>query len=172
MKRGLSPMFLATVAIGGAGLAAASYFVSLLDLPRFPAEGNGVWARAWADRLHLALFLVPMVLGIAVYLLAVWRFKRELREERWPEASLAPVRSLLLRPWWGWCGFALFAVAGLLLVCVKKDFNGAVYLLALPSNAVARLRWLVNPPDFRSTVSLDLSCAQPPRSEHWGESRG
>jgi hypothetical protein len=102
MKRGMSPMLLATLAIGGAGLAAASYFVNVLDLPRFPAAGNGVWARAWADRLHLTLFLVPMVLGIAICLWAQWRFKRELQEERWSEASLAPVRSLLSRPWWGW----------------------------------------------------------------------
>jgi hypothetical protein len=164
-------MLLATLAIGGAGLAAASYFVNVLDLPRFPAEGNGVWARAWADRLHLTVFLVPMILGIAVYLWALRRFKRGLDEERWPEASLAPVRSLLRRPW-GWCGFVLFALACLLFIYVKKDLNGAVYLLILPSDAVWSLRRLVNPPaEFSSTVSLDLSSAQPLRSEHWGESR-
>ena len=172
MKRSLSPMLLAKLAIGGACLAAASYFVSFLDIPRFPVEGDSVWTRAWADKVYLTLLLLPMVTGIAVYLWAHWRFKRELQEERWPEASLAPVRSLLMRPWWGRCRLAMF-VFGVLSITFRPDVNVfSVYLLLLPFDAASSLRLLVNPPaTFRSMVSLDLSSAQPPRSEHWGESR-
>ena len=84
-------MLLAGLAIGGACLAAACFFVNFLDIPRFPADAVGFWAGMWADRLQLALLLIAMAPGILVWWWAERRFKRELLDGRWPEASLARV---------------------------------------------------------------------------------
>lgn len=177
MKRSLSPMLLAKLAIGGACLAAASYFVSFLDIPRFPVGAVGFWAEMWASRLQLGLLLIAVAPGILVWWWAERRFKRELLDGRWPEASLAGVRGLVKRQlWWIWSCYALGVVASFLAYFApgadKRTINPfAIYLFSLPPEAVRRLhRLVIPPPPPRPSGGLvELRDVQPLRSEHWGE---
>ncbi len=157
------------LAIGGSLLAAATYLLIFVPIPRCAVAGAGFWATVWAYRLQIVALVLPPVLGISVSLWAERRFKRGFLDDRWTEAELSSVRAVVGSRAWGWVGFvALLAFLRPVLLHTHPGGGGFAYVLLLPSQTVMRMRQLITPKVPRNPGLVDWANFKPIRSEHWG----
>ncbi len=170
VERRPDPMRLATLAITGASLAAATWFVFLIPVPRLLIHGYGYWPEIWTYRLRFLVYATPFVSGLVLWLWAEKRFKRGFQADAWTEAQLAPVRSFLSSRLWAWSGLALIVVCATALLLRRSSYAGSViYMLILPSQTAQRLRTLITPTSNKRSGLADWGNFQPIRSEHWGQ---
>ena len=171
VKRKPNPKHLAAWAIAGAFLAASSYLLAFVPIPRLHAHGHGLWAALWMNRLRFLAFFTPFTLGLAISLGAERRFKRGFLTDLWSEAELEPFKALLAYPVWTSASLILMGI-GLLAVIFsnpKTHFSGVFfYILLLPSQTAMRLRQLVTPRVKTTGVFMDWQSFKPIRSDHWG----
>lgn len=160
-----------TLTIAGVVLAASTWFLSFVPIPRLSANGCGFWSVVWSDRLRILAFVLPAGSGFALSLWAERRFSRGFRDFRWTEAELASARPLLLsQSFWAWSTLSILILA-IIMAITETHFKGGVliYMLSLPGQAANRLRQMLTPSASQSSGLMQWSSLQPIRSEHWGE---
>ncbi len=118
----------------------------------------------------LALSLLCAVGGMGGMYWASYMLREDVRNERWPEESLAPFRQITTHVLWN-LGMGVLVVA--MLTALTQDrhhriwFWATLFLLQMQTqitNAFARPRT-----PRGSGARLDWSQATPLRSERWGE---
>ena len=172
VERKPNPKHLAAWAIAGAFLAASSYLMAFVPIPRLPANGHGFWAILWMNRLRFVAFFTPFVLGLSISFSAERRFKRAFLDDIWSEAELEPVKALISYPIWTQAslilmGIALFAV---IFTSPRTHFSGVFfYILLIPSQTATRLRQLVSPTVKTTGVFMDWQNFKSIHSDHWGQ---
>jgi len=172
-----SPVHLAYSAIGGATLAASTWFVPFLPVMQHEVRGHGLLLLLWSDRLEIFLFLAPLVLGGLIWWKAYGRFRDTYLADVWNEEELASVRALFEHPFWKVAGLGVVLACVAFIVFISMDFghhthspNGAMsYLLTLPLSAVSQMKRLIAPPtSARGPMGL-WKDFKPIQSDHWGE---
>jgi hypothetical protein len=168
-----NPKRLVIWAIAGSFLAASTWFLAWLPIPRFTANECGCWDLLWMNRLRLISLLGPFVVGMTVSFLAERRFKRCVNNQTWSEAQLEPVRALIAKPIWSWTsGLLIGATALSLIFILRREHTGAgayIYMLLLPTQTVTRIRQLVTPRVKSTGGLIDWRSFKPIHSDHWGQ---
>lgn len=173
VKRKPDPKQLVTWAIAGAVIAASTWFLSFVHIPRLSANGEGFWAVLWTDRLRFVAYFAPFVIGLAPSLWAEHRFKRGLKGEIWSEAELEPVRVLVAKPVWSWTSRLLIGAAVVAVIFSARTAGtghvALLYILLYPVQTAARIRQLMTPKVTSTGGLKDWQNFKPIHSDHWGE---
>lgn len=154
-------------------LAASTWLLVFVHVPRLPASGHGLGAILWEYRLRIIVCFAPLVSGILISSHAEKRLKQGAMNDVWSEAELAPVRGLLASPIWNWMIWIMSTtyVIGWIFIFRSGHFVGMgfLYLLVMPGQMVMRLKRIVALPVEKGGGLRDWRSFQPIQSEHWGE---
>jgi hypothetical protein len=172
VKRKPDPKQLVTWAITGALIAASTWFLSFVHVPRLSPGGDGFWAVLWAGRLRFVAYFAPFAIGLALCLWAELRFKRGLKAEIWSEAELEPVRTMVARPLWSWTSWLLIGTAVVAVILMAFTAGAGhmalFYILIYPIQIAARIRQLLTP-KVKTDGLKDWQSIKPIQSDHWGQ---
>jgi hypothetical protein len=132
---------------------------------------NSLPSRHILSRGHsVIVFLLLLALGIALNWLAWERLNDGIRNEKWSDESIAPLRRLTQRS-----AFTVIPLVALLVLLAISTFSGHfrgsdLYWSTFWTNMVlGQLKLAVKPPKTTTTEAVWQNAA-PIRSEHWGES--
>jgi hypothetical protein len=156
----LSAMQLAGVAVLGSVLASSSFIVPVTSNQRFCSMG-------WLGRL---LLLLPFFAAcITLTLMAESRFKDGVRNNRWSEEEIAPVREVLLSPWWTFFSVVTLIASGILMFVSAHSYRDIGWALFVIGQSATRLQTAFRQPTPKNPSGPDWKSFSPIRSEHWGE---
>ena len=167
-----NPKLLVTWAIAGAFLAASTWLMSFVPIPRLHANGCGFWDVLWMNRLRFVAFFTPFTLGLAISFGAERRFKRGFLSDLWSEAELEPVKVLLAYPIWTSASLILMGIGLLAMISTapRTHFSGVLfYILLIPSQTAMRLRQLVTPRVNPTGGLIDWQNFKRIHSDQWGQ---
>jgi hypothetical protein len=168
-----NPKLLVTWAIAGALLAASTWFLSFIPVPRLHANGCGFGDVLWMNRLRFLVFFLPFAIGIAVSLSAERRFNRGFLNGIWSEAQLEPVRALLAKPVWSTTAAVLaVAIVVEVIYSAKTSHLGGgafIYLLLFPNQTATRIRQLITPKVQTTSGLIGWHNFKPIQSDQWGQ---
>lgn len=107
--------------------------------------------------------------GLALFLKSLSELKEGVRNQRWPEAQIAPIRRICESPFYTACSLALL-IAFAALAIPSRHHRGLGWTFYLLSQLLLQLRIAVVPPRRRvPSPTLDWQTHAPIQSEHWGE---
>jgi MFS family permease len=152
---------MAALSVAGSLLAAVSFL-----LPA-PSHGHGA---PW----RIAIFVAIILIGGAVWIVAVSRLKDGVQNSRWPEAQIESLRTVTESPVLTGLFFVLFLFFFVTAFPFSshpahpalRGYGWAAFLLG---QCCAQLRSSTQRPRTPPTTRLDWRSRPPIRSNHWGE---
>lgn len=169
-RRGLGPVRLIWIALGSGVLAAGGWLVSFLPIQLFAYFTSDPGNLHLAERLRLAVLILPVSVGFIASFRAESRFNDGFRADLWSEAELVEVRRIVGRRIWFWLG-VICVVLCLMSVIIGKHnaAGGFLYVAMMPMVSAQRLRQLLEPPRQPSLGLTGWRNLKRIWSEHWGE---
>ena len=166
-------MYFAVLAIGGMSLAASTWFLFFIPLLRWQAADCVCSTFFRINWLRILVALAPLAIGLSASIWAEKRLNEGFRAEVWSDEEITLVRTLLAKPVWNWLSYALIGVCLLSFIFRHRggDATLFLYLLAMPSLTVARIRQLLTPHLKRNAglpIWQDWHEFKPIQSDHWG----
>jgi hypothetical protein len=157
--------------------------------PRLPSSPARLIATAFLGTLiSCALFLAPvgllhggnitirlivgfalLVAGLGLFLKSVHELKEGVRNQRWPDAQIAPLRAICESPFYTAFSIALL-IAFAALAVPSTHFRALGWIFYLLSQALSQIRMALVPPRTRAVgPAIDWRSSAPIYSDHWGQ---
>jgi hypothetical protein len=173
VDRKLKPMHYALWALAGASLAASTWFLTLIPIPRLLEIGCGCGTALWSDRLRFLGILGPGIIGFVVMIWAEKQLGRGYRSELWSDEDLAPLRAFLTKPLWkrlNWVTLVIYLDVFIYWLRPNRlDWIhlGLIYILLLPKSCVSRMQQVFAPVrKKREGALIDWHNFKPIQSDH------